>query len=62
MPDVSLFPGLYAQGRAGVVAPGAQLAGALWLQNTNGVRIRMTPRRTGLALQLGADGVLIEMR
>jgi len=61
-PDVSLFPGVDGQARTGIVAKGAQLAGTLWLQNTNGVRIRMTPRRTGLALQMGADGVLIEMR
>lgn len=62
MRDVSQFPGVYAQARTGVVAPGAQLGGILWLQNTSGVRLRLNPRRTGLAAQIGADGVLIEMR
>jgi len=62
MRDVSLFPGTYAQARGGMVVPGAQMTGFVWLQNANGVRIRLRPRRTGLALQLGADGVLIEMR
>lgn len=62
MPDVSRFPGVYAQARAGVVVPGAEMSAPLWLQNTEGVRLRLQPRRTGLALQLGADGVLIEMR
>jgi hypothetical protein len=62
MRDVSLFPGTYVQARSGMVVPGAQMTGFVWLQNANGVRIRLRPRRTGLALQLGADGVLIEMR
>lgn len=62
MRDVTLFPGTYVQARSGMVVPGAQMGGFVWLQNANGVRIRLRPRRTGLALQLGADGVLIEMR
>ncbi|NDG51083.1 MAG: hypothetical protein EBY30_19095 [Rhodospirillales bacterium] len=62
MRDVSLFPGTYVQARGGMVVPGAQMTGFVWLQNANGVRIRLRPRRTGIALQLGADGVLIEMR
>ena len=60
--DVSQFPGVYAQARTGIVAPGAQMGGTLWLQNTSGVRLRLRPQRTGLAAQMGADGVLIEMR
>jgi len=60
--DVTRFPGVYGLVRAGVTAPGAELTRAVWLENTNGVRIRLVPQRTGLALALGADGVLIEMR
>ncbi len=60
--DVSQFPGVYAQARTGIVTPGAQMGGILWLQNTSGVQLRLRPRRTGLAAQVGADGVLIEMR
>lgn len=61
MTDVTQFPGVYGQARMGLVAPGAQMRGALWLQNTSGVRLRLQPNRTGLAAQLGADGILIEM-
>lgn len=61
MTDIMQFPGVYGQARMGMVAPGAQMRGALWLQNTSGVRLRLQPNRTGLAAQLGADGILIEM-
>ena len=61
MTDVTQFAGVYGQARAGLVAPGAQMRGGLWLQNTSGVRLRLQPNRTGLAAQLGADGILIEM-
>jgi hypothetical protein len=62
MPDVSRFPGVYLQTRAGLALPGAEVPGTIWLQNAAGVRLRLQPRRTGLALQIGADGVLVEMR
>jgi hypothetical protein len=61
MTSIDQFPGLYGQARAGLVAPGAQMRGGLWLQNTSGVRLNLTPTRTGLAAQVGADGLLIEM-
>ena len=61
MTNISQFPGIFGQLRAGLVAPGAQLRGGLWLQNPAGVRLRLQPNRTGLAAQLGADGILIEM-
>jgi hypothetical protein len=61
MTSIDQFPGLYGQARAGLVAPGAQMRGGLWLQNTSGVRLNLTPTRTGLAAQIGADGLLIEM-
>lgn len=56
------FAGVYGQIRTGVVAGDTQLGAAVWLQNTNGVRIRLQPRRRGLALQFGADGILVELR
>jgi len=31
------------------------------MQNTSGVRLRLQPNRTGLAAQLGADGIFIAM-
>jgi len=31
------------------------------MQTTSGVRLRLPPNHTGLAAQLGADGILIEM-
>jgi hypothetical protein len=55
------FPGLYGQIRAGVVVGEAQLRGGVWLQNPAGERLNLRPRRTGVALQLGADGMLIEL-
>ncbi|MEI6160294.1 MAG: hypothetical protein WCP77_10695 [Roseococcus sp.] len=61
MTSLDQFPGLYGQARAGLVAPGAQLRGGLWMQNTSGVRMNLVPNRTGLAAQVGADGLLVEM-
>lgn len=61
MTDLAQFAGVYGQARTGLVAPGAQMRGNLWLQNTSGVRLNLRPNRTGLAAQLGADGILIEM-
>ena len=61
MTSLDQFPGLYGQARAGLVAPGAQMRGGLWLQNTSGVRLNLQPNRTGLAAQVGGDGLLIEM-
>jgi len=62
MTDIAQFPGIYGQLRAGLTVPGGQLTGPVVLQNTRGVRLRLTPARTGLALAIGADGVVIEMR
>ncbi len=55
------FAGVYAQGRAGVVVGEAQLTGGMWLVNPAGVSLHLRPRRQGLALQLGADGMAIEL-
>ena len=56
---LSDFPGAYGEARAGAVAGDAQLEGGMWMQNPAGVQIHLVPRRSGVALSLGADGVLI---
>jgi hypothetical protein len=55
------FPGVYGQARAGAVAGTAQVQGGIWLQNPAGVRLYLRPEREGVALQVGADGMLIEL-
>jgi hypothetical protein len=58
---LSDFPGAYGAARAGAVAGDAQLEGGLWMENPTGVQIHLVPRRSGLALSLGADGVVITL-
>ncbi len=60
--QLSDFSGVYGQLRAGAVAGSSQVQGGLWLENASGVRIHLHPQRTGVALQLGADGMLIELQ
>lgn len=48
------------QARAGLVLPGAQMRGVVWLENTNRVRMRLRPDRSGLAAQIGVDGLVSE--
>ena len=52
--------GVYAQVRSGW-AIGDQGRGKMWLQNANGVFLKLQARRRGLALSLGADGMVIEL-
>jgi hypothetical protein len=54
------FPGLYGLLQAGAVAANDQLHGGVWLQNPAGVRMHLVPNRSGLALSLGADGLVIQ--
>jgi hypothetical protein len=54
------FPGAYVQGRYGF-AVGNASAGDLWLQNGNGVIMRLVAKRQGLMLSLGGDAVVIQM-
>jgi hypothetical protein len=54
------FPGAYVQGRYGF-AVGNTSAGDLWLQNGNGVIMRLVAKRQGLMLSLGGDAVVIQM-
>jgi hypothetical protein len=57
--QLSDFGGVYGSVQAGAVAGDAQLHGGLWMQNPAGVQIHLVPRRQGVSLNLGADGVLI---
>jgi hypothetical protein len=52
--------GVYAEVRSGW-AVGEQGRGKMWLQNANGVYLKLQARRQGLALSLGADGVVIKL-
>jgi hypothetical protein len=54
------FAGLYGVLRAGAVAANDQLSGGIWLENPAGVRMHLVPSRRGLALNLGADGLVIQ--
>ncbi|WP_421996030.1 hypothetical protein [Roseococcus sp.] len=59
--DPSRFAGEYAQARYGF-ALGQASAGDLWLQNADGVIMRLSAHRTGLMLNLGGDAVVVSMR
>lgn len=61
MSALKQFPGAYGQARYGAVA-GDKSTGELWLQNPNGVLISLKARRTGLALSLGADAIVIDFK
>jgi hypothetical protein len=54
------FSGVYGQARAGW-AVGEHGSGDMWLQNSNGVYLRLRARRRGLALSLGADGMVVRL-
>jgi hypothetical protein len=54
------FNGVYGQARTGW-ALGQQGKGQMWLQNSNGVYLRLKARRQGLSLTLGADGMLVRL-
>jgi hypothetical protein len=52
--------GVYAQVRNGW-AIGEQGRGKMWLQNSNGVYLKLQAHRQGLALSLGADGMVVRL-
>jgi len=56
---LSDFPGAYGTAQAGAVASDAKLEGGIWMENPAGVQIHLVPRRSGVALTLGAQGVAI---
>ena len=53
------FPGSYFQARAGYAA--VEGKGVQWLENSNGVVMKLRSVSKGVSLNLGADGLLIEM-
>jgi hypothetical protein len=53
------FEGVYGQVRSGWAA-GDQGRGTLWMQNANGVYLRLVGVRRGLSLTMGADGVRVQ--
>lgn len=57
--DVRDFPGTFVQGRIGYAA--GEGKGRQWLENTNGVVLKLRSVSKGLALNLGGDGIVIEM-
>jgi len=56
--DLRFFPGAYGQARYGI-ALGQASTGELWLENSEGVVLKLKAEREGLALSLGADAVYI---
>jgi hypothetical protein len=58
--DIAQFPGTYGRARAGF-ALGTLSGGQLWLQNGNGVTMRLQAARTGLMLSLGADAMIVTL-
>ncbi len=56
---LSDFDGAYGQARAGIVVADMS-KGSLWLENPQGVYIRLTAKRKGIALALGLDAIYIK--
>ena len=56
---LSDFDGAYGQARTGIVF-GTVSAGTLWLENSEGVYLRLKAKRKGIALALGADAIIIQ--
>ena len=56
---LSDFDGAYGQARTGIVF-GTVSAGTLWLENSEGVYLRLKAKRKGVALALGADAIIIQ--
>jgi len=58
--DVSKFAGTYVQARAGITA-GSAGGGKMALSNEHGVIMELKFSGKGLALSLGADGMIVSM-
>lgn len=59
--QLSQFPGPYGQARYGA-AYGDQGGGQMWLENPYGVYISLRAKRSGLAVSLGADAMIIDFK
>jgi hypothetical protein len=55
---LSDFTGAYGQARTGIVV-GTLSAGTLWLENPQGVYLKLAAKRKGVALSLGLDAIYI---
>jgi hypothetical protein len=55
------FGGAYGQARYGAVVGGAS-TGELWLENTKGVVLHLDAKRKGVALSLGVDGIVVDLK
>jgi len=55
---LSDFAGAYAQARVGLVV-GTLSTGTLWLENPQGVYMKLAAKRTGIMLSLGLDGIVV---
>ncbi len=55
---LSDFAGAYGQARTGIVV-GTLSAGTLWLENPQGVYLKLAAKRKGVALALGLDAIYI---
>lgn len=58
---VEEYTGVYGQVRLGW-AVGEKISDKLWLENMNGIVMTLKAKRKGLALALGTDGIVIEMK
>jgi len=58
--NVEDFPGAFFQVRAGYAA--VEGKGVQWLENSNGVVIKLRTTTKGLILNLGADGLMVDMK
>jgi hypothetical protein len=45
-----------------MVAVGEAGRGQLWLENSNSVKMHLRAQREGLALSMGADGIVVQMK
>ena len=59
--SVEDFAGAYGQARAGI-ALGYDSVGSLWLENPQGVYMKLDAKRAGVMLAVGADAVYIKFK
>ena len=58
--DLAHFPGTYGKARVAAVLAD-DVAGELWLENANGVVIRLDGKGAGQMLSMATDGVRVEL-
>jgi len=60
MSDLSKFPGTYVAGQVGIALAGG--VGGTVLKNQNKVYIRLSSTQKGVALNVGIDGLTIDLK